>query len=47
MIDEDTYNATIMVVAVADKNAYIFTGNATCISDTIKNKKKDFMVFLK
>ena len=46
MIDEDTYNATIMVVAVADKNSYIFTGNATCISDTIKNKE-DFMVFPK
>ena len=35
-----------MVVAVADKNSYIFTGNATCISDTIKNKE-DFMVFPK
>lgn len=46
MIDEDTYNATIMVVAVADKNSYIFTGNATCISDTIKNKE-DFMIFPK
>ncbi len=46
MIDEDTYNATIMVVAVADKNSYIFTGNATCISDTIKSKE-DFMVFPK
>ena len=46
MIDEDTYNATIMVVVVADKNSYIFTGNATCISDTIKNKE-DFMVFPK
>ena len=46
MIDEGTYNATIMVVAVADKNSYIFTGNATCISDTIKNKE-DFMIFPK
>ena len=46
MIDEDTYNVTIMVVAVADKNSYIFTGNATCISDTIKNKE-DFMIFPK
>jgi len=46
VIDEDTYNATIIVVAVADKNSYIFTGNATCISDTIKNKE-DFMVFPK